>query len=264
MTSLEKEKKEKQEKDSINKYYCDKCKDTGWILTLDINTGEITTKRCDCHELYLKQKKAARLQMPKEFEGIRLVDFKTDIYKNESKYMSEVKKAIKRYLRAFKKYHKNGKGIFMHSKAKGSGKTYMMAIIGNELVNAGYSVRFAKTHDILNLIKSTYSKDSKGDEESVLKQIVSIDVLLIDDIGTERATEWVNEQFNYIIDKRMIAKKVTLFTSNCCVDDLKLDPRIVNRINKMALPIRFPEISIRNEMSKHENGEMMNELFKEE
>ena len=245
-------------------YECDKCKDSSWILKLDTKTGAMSQERCDCLEEYIKKRQTAKLKMPSEFEGITIDDFKTNVYKKDSRYMLDVKNAISRYLNGFEKYKSEGKGIYFHSETKGSGKTFLMAIIGNELVNKGYSVRFAKTYDILAMIKNTYSQTTEISEEAVLNQIINIDVLLVDDIGTERANDWVNEKFNYIIDKRMISKKVTIFTSNCEAKDLKLDSRIVNRINKMALPIKFPEISIRTEMSTSENKEMLNELFKED
>jgi DNA replication protein DnaC len=50
----------------------------------------------------------------------------------------------------------------------------------------------------------------------------------------------------------MSAKRVTIFTSNCQIEDLRHDDRIINRIQKMALPVPFPEQSIRAELAAKE------------
>ena len=59
----------------------------------------------------------------------------------------------------------------------------------------------------------------------------------------------------------MIEKRITIFTSNCRIEDLKLDERIVNRIIKMALPIEFPAESIRVSLARKENSDLLDRLL---
>ena len=59
----------------------------------------------------------------------------------------------------------------------------------------------------------------------------------------------------------MIEKRITIFTSNYRMDDLKLDDRIVNRIEKMALPIEFPAESIRSAIARKENSDLLDRLL---
>lgn len=78
-------------------------------------------------------------------------------------------------------------------------------------------------------------------------------MLVLDDIGVEKMSPWVNEKFYSILNGRMIQKQITIFTSNCVIEQLAFDERIINRIQKMALPVPFPEESVRSVLASAEN-----------
>ena len=61
----------------------------------------------------------------------------------------------------------------------------------------------------------------------------------------------------------MIEKRITIFTSNYRIGELQLDDRIVNRIEKMALPIEFPAESIRSAIARKEKQRSSGSLYLE-
>ena len=67
--------------------------------------------------------------------------------------------------------------------------------------------------------------------------------------------------FYSILNDRMTGNKVTIFTSNGTIDELQHDERIKNRIEKMALPVWFPEDSVRSYVAKKENEKIHQLLF---
>ena len=81
--------------------------------------------------------------------------------------------------------------------------------------------------------------------------------MIVDDIGTEKPSEWVNSIFLEILDYRISHLLVTIFTSNVPQSDLKLDERIVDRIIKMSIEIHFPEESIRRKKADTECSELL-------
>lgn len=81
-------------------------------------------------------------------------------------------------------------------------------------------------------------------------------MLILDDIGTEKPTEWVCGIFLSILDYRISNRLVTLFTSNIHKEKLKLDDRIVDRLYKMTIDIHLPEESIRRLESQKEAEEL--------
>jgi DNA replication protein DnaC len=122
-------------------------------------------------------------------------------------------------------------------------------------------VRFTTTIKILEAIKNTYNTDNKETESKLLEDMQKIEVFVIDDIGAEKPTNFVNEKFYSILNNRLINNKITIFTSNLAPEELQLDDRIVNRIEKMAIPIKFPDESIRGYIAKQENEELIIKLL---
>ena len=116
---------------------------------------------------------------------------------------------------------------------------------------------------ILDQIKATWGGEWKNEEteQKLIQEIVSVPVLVIDDIGVEAVKPWINERFYNILNGRMIEKRVTIFTSNCRMEELNFDDRIINRIIKMALPVQFPDESIRTAIARKENDDLLDRLL---
>ena len=170
------------------------------------------------------------------------------------------------YVKEFRGISEEGKGLYMYSKTKGSGKSRMAASVANDIITQyRISAKFATTLQILDEIKRTWHEQTGADsgEQKFLADIIRVPVLVIDDIGVEKSTEWVNEKFYSILNGRMIQKQVTIFTSNCEMENLLFDDRIINRIMKMALPVPFPDESVRAALAKAENRELYNRLLRD-
>jgi DNA replication protein DnaC len=126
--------------------------------------------------------------------------------------------------------------------------------LANELLNKHKKVvKFATSLDILDEIRATYDKNSGESESKLLNDLVSTEFLVIDDFGTERASDWAGEKFYQIVNKRYVNKKVTIYTSNYDLEKLKYDDRITNRIKERSYIAHFPEESARETIAKREN-----------
>ena len=223
------------------------CKGTGWFF-VDDNT----VKECECG-LIEKQRQDSKLQfamIPATYKDVTLKDITSKYYQqdNSRKIIKAIGGAVKMYLDNLYSNIEEGKGLYLWSDTKGSGKTMLAAALANELINEHHRyVKFATSLDILDEIKATYGRHDRDDnaESKLLKDLVSAEFLIIDDFGTERATDWAGEKFYQIVNKRYINKKVTIFTSNHDLKTLKYDDRITNRIRERCFIIHFPEESVR-------------------
>jgi DNA replication protein DnaC len=92
--------------------------------------------------------------------------------------------------------------------------------------------RFVYVNWLLMSIKSTYDNNDTQTEQAIITEYTNIPVLVLDDIGAERPTEWVREKLNMIIYFRNNKCLKTLFTSNYKPAELqeRLDERISSRI----------------------------------
>lgn len=187
--------------------------------------------------------------IPKSFEGVRLHNFDLDIYKlpESRKRMSSVFGAVLYWLNNLEQNKNDGMGLYLYSNAKGSGKTRMAASIANELMyEYDMHVRFATSLQIINEIKSTWDGYSRQSESQLLNVLTKAEVLIIDDFGTERVTDWIGDRFYHIINERYVNKLITIITSNFRLEDLAYDARICNRLKERTYRLPFPEESVRD------------------
>jgi DNA replication protein DnaC len=97
----------------------------------------------------------------------------------------------------------------------GVGKTHLAVAVLRDLVEKkGVRGEFWDFHELIRTIKSSYNPETRMTEEQVLEPVVSTDVLLLDDLGAWKMTDWMIDTLFYILNSRYLAKRVTLITTN--------------------------------------------------
>jgi DNA replication protein DnaC len=97
----------------------------------------------------------------------------------------------------------------------GVGKTHLAVAVLRELVaSRGARGQFWDFHELIREIKSSYDPETRTTELMVLEPVVEADVLLLDDLGAWKMTEWMNDTLFYILNSRYMAKRPTLITTN--------------------------------------------------
>lgn len=94
----------------------------------------------------------------------------------------------------------------------GAGKTFLASLVAQEYIGDGYSVIFGDAPSILTDIKATFRTTEPTAD--FLKELVDVDLLVIDDMGAENVSDWSAEQLYLIINGRCNAGKTTVVTSN--------------------------------------------------
>jgi DNA replication protein DnaC len=97
----------------------------------------------------------------------------------------------------------------------GIGKTHLAAaILRAGILERGAAGRFYDMRHLLKTIRSTYNPDSKTAELDVLRPAMTADLVVFDDFGAERPTDWVRETLELIINERYVNNRATIITSN--------------------------------------------------
>lgn len=104
-------------------------------------------------------------------------------------------------------------GLYIFGEA-GCGKTLLMAIIAQELLKQGKSVIFCDVPNLLDSLKESFDKDSETKLDELMAELQAVDVLILDDLGTENPTEWAVERLYVIINDRYNTDKPVIVTSN--------------------------------------------------
>ena len=242
-----------------------KCDGKGVVTEFNTDTRATRSYFCKCREEKIYNNRLKFANIPNEFTSLTINSFDTSLYKsNESKNIAiAAKKMTTNYIKQFEKFQELGKGLYYYSDTKGSGKTRLAVSLGNVLLShIKKQVKFITCSDLLKEIKNTYNQESQYTESQLIEGINNVDILIVDDIGVEKSTSWVNEMLFSIFDNRMKYRKITIFTSNCIIEDLEHDERIKSRLNKMCVPIKMPEEDIRMYLSKDENRELQDLLLR--
>lgn len=149
-------------------------------------------------------------EVPKIIREASLSDFyKND--KNRIEFLKYVKEFIDEY-----KNKKSVKGIYLHG-SYGTGKTYMVAALFNELAKNDVKSTIVYVPEFLRLLKSSFD-----DYEDIYETVKRTPLLLLDDIGAEYLTPWARDEIlGTILQYRMNEKLPTFFTSNLDINELE-------------------------------------------
>lgn len=157
------------------------------------------------------------------------------------KYCENIERIIDEY---------GGGGLYYYSKERGTGKTFLSTILGNELSRKRQRVRWFNMTNLIQDIKAGFDRERETSSADVIDQARNANILILDDIGVEKQSAWLNETVYTILDHRMSKAMPTIFTSNLLPEELGYDERIIDRITRMSTIIRMPEESIRRKMNQ--------------
>ena len=128
----------------------------------------------------------------------------------------------------------------------GTGKTFFATCIANALVEQNVSVKMTNFSTILNDLFA------ESDKNKYLDRLNKHSLLIIDDLGIERGTEYALEQVYNVIDTRYKSGKPLIVTTNLTLDELKFPAdiphkRIYDRVLGMCVPVMFNGMNFRKE-----------------
>jgi len=123
----------------------------------------------------------------------------------------------------------------------GVGKTHIVCAIANFLMEDGYEVLFYNTGDLLEKIREDY-KAEENNREDIFRTLMDFKgILILDDIGASKTTEWVVERLYLILNRKYEDMIPIIFTSNCDLKSLseQVGERVTSRIAGMTAKIEI-------------------------
>lgn len=173
----------------------------------------------------------------------------------QTKDNQKVFNVAKQYIEQFEKMYENRQGIIFWGEV-GTGKSYTAACIANELLENRVPVVMTSFVKILQNIQG-----NQEEEKVIMARLNDARLLIIDDLGTERNTDYSLEKVYNIIDSRYRVGKPLILTTNMTIKEMQENTdirykRIYDRIFEMCYPVRVAGRSWREQAAENRFDEM--------
>lgn len=160
----------------------------------------------------------------------------------------------KRYVEHWKEMREANLGLLLWGQP-GNGKTFAAACIANALLQSDRNFPPTVRMTTLGTILNKFPGLSAQDKEFYLNQLLTCDLLILDDFGMERQTDYAREQVFNLIDGRYLAQRPLIVTTNLSLNHLKTttdleEKRIFDRVLEMCVPVYFGGGSLRPDRAK--------------
>lgn len=222
--------------------YCGKCRTQKQCRINMLGREAVVFCLCKCakekqetEEAELKQREHLRRLDSLRRTGFPDSDMLRWTFDTDDGGNGKLTQIAKAYVENFAKFKADGKGLLLFGTV-GTGKTFAAACIANALIDKGVACMVSSMARIVNMAQACESG-----RQAYLDSLNRFDLLVIDDLSSERETEYMTEMVQSIIDARYRAHKPLIVTTNLTGDELKSPEdmskqRIYSRLFEMCIP----------------------------
>lgn len=215
---------------------------------------------------------AENVKEAKKFSGIphtfydkRMDAFDWNVYVGDNGQIvdtTNIKNGINSFITQFETWEENCMGLFIYSRTKGSGKTFLASCICNELMSTrAIKTRFVNASDLIEISNSGDKNSFDEYKRNPMKLLHECKFLVIDDLGQKNlGNDWLADILYKLLDYRMIHNRLTIITANMPVEEIPFEERIKDRVNKMCMPMHLPEICVRSKETRANKIELLKKV----
>ena len=223
--------------------YCGKCHTPKQVKVQFM--GETKTPMCLCkcgkEERELEEREYQLIEQARRIRILKDIGFPDKemmrwTFDKDDQKNQKISTVARHYVENFDEMRKYGKGLLFYGQV-GTGKTFISACIANALMDKGYPCMVTNFARLTNKLQGMF----EGKQEYI-DSLNRFNLLVIDDLASERDTEYMGEIIHNIIDARYRNKKPLIVTTNLTSEELKhpadvRKQRIYSRLFEMCIPI---------------------------
>lgn len=195
---------------------CQKCGGTGWrpVESAEAKPGERRkapqVSRCECRTGAKTERLLGNARIPRRYEHCSLESFSTDTT-GANRSLDSARLAAGRFV---EEYPVDSTGLLLIGPV-GVGKTHLAVGIIRELIQQkGIGCLFYDYRELLKEIQNSYNASVSATELSILRPVFEAEVLVLDELGAIKPTDWVWDTVSHILNTRYNDKRTTIITTN--------------------------------------------------
>lgn len=231
--------------DLAPRYTCPLCKDTG------VRDGIM----CDCLKQLQRALAYRKLSMAVPLDKCTFETFSLDYYRDDPKAAAQMENIL-RVCHNYAENFKPGAANWLFKGGTGLGKTHLSLAIAGRVLEKGYGVIYASAQSLAVALERERFLRGEDGTESTHDKLVTCDLLILDDLGTEVSSDYVNASLYDVINQRMLAQKPTIISTNLTMAQLedrytqRFASRVAGTYNKLEFLGSDVRIAIRRNKQK--------------
>ena len=193
---------------------CPLCRGTGWKLVPrpDRSSAKVAVA-CDCGMEARHERVIERARIPKRYEHCDFESYSTDVG-TTTQHTHSLKNA-KLLAQGFVGNYPGAaeKGLLLMGPS-GVGKTHLAVAALKDLLRRGHAGLFCDYRELLKEIQASYNPASESTEMGILEPIRVIEILVLDDLGASKPSDWVRDIVGIVLNARYNERRTTIITTN--------------------------------------------------
>ena len=192
---------------------CPKCGGTGYVVA-ELKDGLTGATRCECFARRSMDDAMRRAGIPPNYLNDSLDNFKLpspDSNPIAYQAMAGVMTEVKAFARSFPAVDKPGLLLVGDT---GTGKTHLAVAVLKIMLDNGHNGVFYDYQNLLDRIRASYDETSGGSDKEVYREALETEILLLDDLGSQRTTDWAQDIVTSLITYRCNHQLPLIATTN--------------------------------------------------
>lgn len=218
--------------------------------------GSRAVRDCVCREERRAARMLARTKIPKRYEHCTLDSFETG-FKNATRSLKSAHMSARKFVESYP-LETRGTGLLLTGSI-GVGKTHLAVGILQALVaERGATGLFYDYRELLKQVQNSYNRQVQATELEILAPVFEAEVLVLDELGASKPTDWVWDTVAHILNTRYNDRRTTIITTNYA----NAGP-LVNALELSSGPMSAGRAAMREETLGDRIGERMRSRLQE-
>jgi DNA replication protein DnaC len=234
---------------------CSLCRGTGYRMVARKDGPGQVAVACECGMEERAEKVMERARIPKRYEDCDFESYATELGDGkvytpaDCSALKRVKMLVQAFVRDYPAGEQSGLLLMGNS---GIGKTHLAIAALSELVKRGHSGYFCEYGALLREIQNSYRSESEISEIKILQPILTAEIVVIDDLGCIKPSDWVRDTVGYILNSRYSEASRDLSNPRCTIittnylDNPKTEGEVVKAPSgKYIAPVQTDNLAAR-------------------